>query len=769
MTAPTFETSKPLAHIDLGVTGMTCTSCSARVERKLNKLDGVQASVNFSTESASVEYDPETVDEDTLIQTVRNAGYDAFSLAPNKDANAGAGGAQPASAQEAIDAARDAEAEDLKHRLIISTLLSVPVLLISMIPALQFNNWQWAILTLATPVFFWGGAPFHKATVTNLRHGSFTMDTLVTMGTSAAYLWSLWALFIGNAGMPGMKMSMHLMPGNSTMDELYLESASVVISFLLLGRWFETRAKGQSSAALRALLAMGAKEATVLRDGKEVRIAADSLQVGDLFVVRPGEKIATDGIVAQGHSAVDESMITGESVPVEKGPEDPVTGATLNTSGKLVVRATRVGKETTLAHMAKLVTDAQARKAPVQKLVDKISQIFVPVVIAISVLAFLGHYFLSDDGLAPAFTAAVAVLIIACPCALGLATPTALLVGTGRGAQLGLLIKGPEILESTKKVDTIVMDKTGTVTTGVMTFAGVVTADETISQQEALRLAAAVEHSSEHPIAKAIVRGAGTQELPPVTDFENQAGLGVVGTVEGKRVRVGRPADVSELPDVLAQAFTQARATGATPVLLSVADVPRAVLTVADTPKESSAQAIAELKRLGLDPWLLTGDNPDAARHVARAVGIEESHVIAEVLPQDKVTQIMRLQEQGKTVAMVGDGVNDAAALAQADLGLAMGAGTDVAIEASDITLMNSDLLSAANAIRLSRKTLGTIKGNLFWAFIYNVLLVPVAALGLLNPMLAGIAMAFSSVFVVSNSLRLRSFTPITAAGGERR
>ncbi|WBT08252.1 heavy metal translocating P-type ATPase [Corynebacterium sp. SCR221107] len=769
MTAPTFETSKPLAHIDLGVTGMTCTSCSARVERKLNKLDGVQASVNFSTESASVEYDPETVDEDTLIQTVRNAGYDAFSLAPNKDANAGAGGAQPASAQEAIDAARDAEAEDLKHRLIISTLLSVPVLLISMIPALQFNNWQWAILTLATPVFFWGGAPFHKATVTNLRHGSFTMDTLVTMGTSAAYLWSLWALFIGNAGMPGMKMSMHLMPGNSTMDELYLESASVVISFLLLGRWFETRAKGQSSAALRTLLAMGAKEATVLRDGKEVRIAADSLQVGDLFVVRPGEKIATDGIVAQGHSAVDESMITGESVPVEKDPEDPVTGATLNTSGKLVVRATRVGKETTLAHMAKLVTDAQARKAPVQKLVDKISQIFVPVVIAISVLAFLGHYFLSDDGLAPAFTAAVAVLIIACPCALGLATPTALLVGTGRGAQLGLLIKGPEILESTKKVDTIVMDKTGTVTTGVMTFAGVVTADETISQQEALRLAAAVEHSSEHPIAKAIVRGAGTQELPPVTDFDNLAGLGVVGTVEGKRVRVGRPADVSELPDVLAQAFTQARATGATPVLLSVADAPRAVLTVADTPKESSAQAIAELKRLGLDPWLLTGDNPDAARHVARAVGIEESHVIAEVLPQDKVTQIMRLQEQGKTVAMVGDGVNDAAALAQADLGLAMGAGTDVAIEASDITLMNSDLLSAANAIRLSRKTLGTIKGNLFWAFIYNVLLVPVAALGLLNPMLAGIAMAFSSVFVVSNSLRLRSFTPIAAAGGERR
>lgn len=769
MTAPTFETSKPLAHIDLGVTGMTCTSCSARVERKLNKLDGVQASVNFSTESASVEYDPETVDEDTLIQTVRNAGYDAFSLARNKDANAGAGGAQPASAQEAIDAARDAEAEDLKHRLIISTLLSVPVLLISMIPALQFNNWQWAILTLATPVFFWGGAPFHKATVTNLRHGSFTMDTLVTMGTSAAYLWSLWALFIGNAGMPGMKMSMHLMPGNSTMDELYLESASVVISFLLLGRWFETRAKGQSSAALRTLLAMGAKEATVLRDGKEVRIAADSLQVGDLFVVRPGEKIATDGIVAQGHSAVDESMITGESVPVEKDPEDPVTGATLNTSGKLVVRATRVGKETTLAHIAKLVTDAQARKAPVQKLVDKISQIFVPVVIAISVLAFLGHYFLSDDGLAPAFTAAVAVLIIACPCALGLATPTALLVGTGRGAQLGLLIKGPEILESTKKVDTIVMDKTGTVTTGVMTFAGVVTADETISQQEALRLAAAVEHSSEHPIAKAIVRGAGTQELPPVTDFDNLAGLGVVGTVEGKRVRVGRPADVSELPDVLAQAFTQARATGATPVLLSVADAPRAVLTVADTPKESSAQAIAELKRLGLDPWLLTGDNPDAARHVARAVGIEESHVIAEVLPQDKVTQIMRLQEQGKTVAMVGDGVNDAAALAQADLGLAMGAGTDVAIEASDITLMNSDLLSAANAIRLSRKTLGTIKGNLFWAFIYNVLLVPVAALGLLNPMLAGIAMAFSSVFVVSNSLRLRSFTPIAAAGGERR
>lgn len=763
MTQPT----QNFVHIDLGVTGMTCTSCSARVERKLNKLDGVNASVNFATESASVEYDPATVDEDKLIGTVRAAGYDAFSLAAKKSDQQAVGVDKQESAQDQIDAAREAEAEDLKHRLIISTLLSLPVLLISMIPALQFTNWQWALLTLATPVYFWGGAPFHKATWANLKHGSFTMDTLVSMGTTAAYLWSLWALFIGNAGMPGMKMSMHLLPTESTMDELYLESASVVISFLLLGRWFETRAKGQSSAALRALLSMGAKEATLLRDGKETRVPADSLRVGDTFVVRPGEKIATDGVITEGQSAIDESMLTGESVPVEMVAGDKVTGATLNTSGRLIVKASRVGSDTTLAQMAKLVTDAQSRKAPVQKLVDKISQVFVPVVIAIAVLAFLGHYFIGGSGLAPAFTAAVAVLIIACPCALGLATPTALLVGTGRGAQLGLLIKGPEVLESTKKVDTIVMDKTGTVTTGIMSLVDVATggrsagADE-LSKKEALRLAAAVESASEHPIAKAIAKaGQAAGELPAVTDFENLAGLGVRGTVDGRQVRVGRP--TSELDGALKRAFDAARAQGATPVVLNIDDAPAAVITVADTPKETSAAAIKALRELGLEPWLLTGDNPDAARHVAAAVGIDPANVVAEVLPEDKVTQVMRLQQEGKKVAMVGDGVNDAAALAQADLGLAMGAGTDVAIEASDITLMNSDLLSAVNAIRLSRRTLGTIKGNLFWAFIYNVLLVPIAAFGLLNPMLAGIAMAFSSVFVVSNSLRLRGFKPYRA------
>ncbi|MGD7001651.1 heavy metal translocating P-type ATPase [Corynebacterium halotolerans] len=747
-----------LLQVDLGVTGMTCTSCSGRVERKLNKLDGVEATVNYATESATISYDPGKVDPDKLIDTVRGAGYDAFTMGSQDDEVTDQDPEESGSAgqPDQRETAREREAADLKHRLIISAILTVPVVLLSMVPALQFTNWQWAVLTMVTPIFFWGGAPFHKATLVNLRHGSFTMDTLVTLGTTAAYLWSLWALFIGNAGMPGMTMEMHLLPSNSTMDEIYLETAAVVISFLLLGRWFETRAKGQSSEALRKLLDMGAKDAAVLRDGAEVRVPVNQLKVGDVFVVRPGEKIAIDGVVTEGTSAVDESMLTGESVPVEVTTGSTVTGATMNTSGRLLVEVTRTGENTTLSQMAKLVTEAQGKKAPVQRLVDRISQIFVPTVIIIAVLTLLVHLFVVGAGLAPAFTAAVAVLIIACPCALGLATPTALLVGTGRGAQMGLLLKGPEVLESTKKVDTIVMDKTGTVTSGVMSVSQVTPAAG-FERSDVLVKAAAVEAASEHPIAQAIAReGARSTALPEVTDFANTAGRGVTGTVDGAVVTVGRPA--GELPAALQAAFTAAQNQGGTPVVVQIDGANAGVITVRDTVKPTSAEAVAGLKELGLTPWLLTGDNAGAAKAVAAEVGIDPANVIAEVMPDDKVTQIEKLQAQGRNVAMVGDGVNDAAALASAELGLAMGAGTDVAIEASDITLMNNDLRSAVDAIRLSRRTLGTIKGNLFWAFAYNVALIPVAAIGLLNPMLAGIAMAFSSVFVVSNSLRLRGF-----------
>ena len=781
-----------LIQLDLGVTGMTCTSCSNRVERKLNKLDGVDATVNFATESASVSYDPSKVDTGTLISTVQGAGYDAFAMAAQQDAPAptsagdgtgsdggtgsgangagsGAGGDAAASGQAQIDAARDAEASDLKKRTIISALITVPVVLVSMIPALQFTFWQWAVLTAVTPVYFWGGAPFHKATWANLRHGAFTMDTLVSLGTTAAYLWSLWALFLGNAGHEGMTMEMHLLPSHTTMDEIYLESVAVVITFLLLGRWFETRAKGQSSEALRTLLDMGAKDAAVIRDGAEVRVPISQLQVGDVFVTRPGEKIATDGEVTEGTSAVDESMLTGESVPVEVAAGDKVTGATISTSGRLLVRATRVGSDTTLSQMAKLVTDAQSKKAPVQRLVDRISQYFVPIVVIVAIATLIIHI-ATGSGVAPAFTAAVAVLIIACPCALGLATPTALLVGTGRGAQLGLLIKGPEVLESTRKVDTVVMDKTGTVTSGVMSVNDV--SAGSYATGDVLVLAAAVESGSEHPIAQAIVRAAREElensaentgrdtardaALPQVSDFTTTAGRGVSGTVDGRTVTVGRPG--ADLPSGLQDAFDSAQQSGGTPVVVEVDGSPAGVITVRDTVKESSAAAVAELKEMGLTPWLLTGDNAGAAKAVAAEVGIAAENVIAGVMPDDKVAEVERLQGEGRRVAMVGDGVNDAAALATADLGLAMGAGTDVAIEASDITLMNDDLRSAGDAIQLSRRTLGTIRGNLFWAFAYNVALIPVAAIGLLNPMLAGVAMAFSSVFVVSNSLRLRRF-----------
>ncbi|WP_313504703.1 heavy metal translocating P-type ATPase [Corynebacterium variabile] len=756
-----------LVQLDLGVTGMTCTSCSARIERKLNRMDGVDATVNFATESAKVDYDPAKTDPGAVIQTVRNTGYDAFTMADTSadesdtgtdDGDAASSPKDDVVGQARVDAARDAEAADLLHRTILSAILAFPVVLVSMVPALQFDNWQWAALTLISPVYFWGGAPFHRATLVNLKHFSFTMDTLVSLGTTAAYLWSLWALFLGNAGMTGMTMEMHLFrPGDTHgMDEIYLESVGVVIVFLLLGRWFETRAKGRSSEALRALLDMGAKDAAVLRDGAEVRVPANQVMVGDTVVVRPGEKIAADGEVSDGTSAVDESMLTGESVPVEVMVGSRVTGATVNTSGRLLVKVTRTGEDSTLAQMAKLVSDAQATKAPVQRLVDRISQVFVPVVMVIAVITLIAHLATGAE-VTNAFTAAVAVLIIACPCALGLATPTALLVGTGRGAQLGLLIKGPEVLESTRRVDTVVMDKTGTVTTGVMAVTGVTGSG--ITDADTLRLAAAVESGSEHPIAKAIVTAAAEQgTVPEVTDFASTAGHGVTGTVEGRTVEVGRPASADDLPRDLRESFTGAQDDGATPVLVTVDGEPAGVVTVRDTVKEDSAAAVADFRELGLTPYLLTGDNVGAATVVAAEVGIDPDHVIAGVRPEQKVSTISSLQDAGRNVAMVGDGVNDAAALATADLGLAMGAGTDVAIEASDITLMNNDLRSAVDAVRLSRKTLRTIHGNLFWAFSYNVALIPVAAFGLLNPMLAGVAMAFSSVFVVSNSLRLRGF-----------
>ncbi|MFW9043026.1 heavy metal translocating P-type ATPase [Corynebacterium striatum] len=739
-----------LVHLDLGVSGMTCTSCSSRVERKLNKVDGVEATVNFATESASIEYDPSTSTPDSLIEVVRGAGYDAFALTEEQEADS-------EETANPVDEARAQEAKDLLRRTIVSAAISTPIMVVSMLPALQFTNWQWAAAILATTVYIFGGAPFHKATWTNLKHGSFTMDTLITMGTTAAYFWSLYAMFFGHAGHPGMKMHMELVSNNAEMDHIYLESVGMVITFLLLGRWFEVKAKGQSSEALRTLLGMGAKDATLLVDGAEKRVPIKDLKVGDVFVVRPGEKIATDGVVNAGASAVDESMLTGESVPVEVKEGDHVTGATINSSGRLEVRATKVGADTTLAQMAKLVTEAQASKAPVQRLVDKIAQVFVPIVIAISVLTLIAHLIIGGTAAtAPAFVAAVAVLIIACPCAMGLATPTAILVGTGRGAQLGLLIKGPEILESTKQVDTIVMDKTGTITEGKMSVADVHAAQT--SDQDAtqvLKLAAAVEAGSEHPIAKAIVHAA--SDVTPASDFVSVTGRGVEGTVEGQRIRVGR---VEGELGSLSEAFRAAEAEGGTPVAVYAADALIGIIDVRDTVKESSAAAVAQLKELGLVPHLLTGDNESAAQAVAQAVGIDPENVTAGVLPEEKVDVVKQLQSSGCNVAMVGDGVNDAAALAQADLGLAMGAGTDVAIEASDITLMNDDLRSAADAIRLSRRTLRIIKGNLFWAFAYNVILIPVAAIGLLNPLFAGIAMAFSSVFVVSNSLRLRTFQP---------
>jgi Cu+-exporting ATPase len=765
-------TPAPAPHeIELAIGGMTCASCANRIERKLNKLDGVTASVNYATEKAKIRYTA-GIEPTVLVEAVEQAGYRA--TLPQPRTPTGDAGSRPVHADQAD---QDAEGRELRRRLIVSTVLTVPVVAMAMIPPLQFTYWQWLSLTLAAPVVVWGALPFHRAAWTNLRHGTTTMDTLISMGTLAALGWSLYALFFGTAGEPGMRHAFEFtiarMDGASS---IYLEAAAGVTTFILAGRYLEARSKRRAGAALRALLELGAKEVTALRHGREQRISVDELVVGDDFVVRPGEKVATDGTVVAGTSAVDASMVTGESAPVEVGPGDAVVGATVNAGGRLVVRATRVGSDTHLAQMARLVEEAQNGKAQAQRLADRISGVFVPVVIAVAVATF-GVWAVVGDGIGAAFTAAVAVLIIACPCALGLATPTALMVGTGRGAQLGILIRGPEVLESTRKVDTIVLDKTGTVTTGQMALVDVIAVDGTDDQQM-LRLAGAVEHASEHPVARAIAAGAADRvgALPPVEDFGAVEGLGVRGVVvDGARSRavlVGRPAllarHAQDLPPDLESAITLAAGQGRTAVAVGWDGRARGVLVVADAIRPSSAEAIAELRSLGLTPVLLTGDNATVARSVAQAVGIDPGpdSVIAEVLPAEKVAVVKRLQGQGRVVAMVGDGVNDAAALAQSDLGLAMGTGTDAAIQASDLTLVRGDLRAAADAIRLSRRTLATIKGNLFWAFAYNVAAIPLAAAGLLNPMLAGAAMACSSVFVVSNSLRLRRFTTARRAAG---
>ncbi|KUL44133.1 heavy metal translocating P-type ATPase [Streptomyces regalis] len=746
----TTTASQPTTEVELAIGGMTCASCAARIEKKLNRMDGVNATVNYATEKAKVSYGSDVSVQD-LIATVEATGYTAEEPAPPvRDAT------------ESRD--EDDGLRPLRQRLVTAVTLAVPVIAMAMIPALQFEYWQWLSLTLAAPVVTYAAWPFHRAAFTNLRHGAATMDTLISVGTSAAFLWSLWALFLGTAGEPGMTHPFELTISRSDgAGNIYLEAAAGVTAFILAGRYFEARSKRKAGAALKALLELGAKDVTVLRaNGTEQTVPVTELKVGDRFLVRPGEKIATDGTVVEGSSAVDASMLTGESVPVEVAQGDPVTGATINAGGRLVVEATRVGADTQLARMAKLVEDAQNGKAAAQRLADRISAVFVPIVIALA-LGTLGFWLGNGAGPAAAFTAAVAVLIIACPCALGLATPTALMVGTGRGAQLGILIKGPEVVESTRKVDTIVLDKTGTVTTGRMTLLAVHTTDDT-DEAEVLRLAGALEHSSEHPIARAVADGALEKlgSLPTPEDFANVPGLGVQGVVDGHAVLVGRErllADwAMELPEELRQAKSEAEASGRTAIAVAWDGEARAVLEVADAVKETSPEAIRRLRTLGLTPILLTGDNKAVAHAVAREVGIAPEDVIAEVLPQDKAEVVKRLQGEGRSVAMVGDGVNDAAALAQADLGLAMGTGTDAAIEAGDLTLVRGDLRAAADAIRLARRTLGTIRSNLFWAFAYNVAALPLAAAGLLNPMIAGAAMAFSSVFVVANSLRLRSF-----------
>jgi len=728
------STPLPLEHLDLELTGMTCAACANRIEKKLNRLDGVTATVNYATEKANVSFAAGAVSAEALIATVESIGYGAALPAP-------AGDDRP-------DAAA-ARLQELRRRLVVAIALGLPVLLLSMVPALQFRGWQWVALVLATPVAAWSAWPFHVTAWKNLRQAEASMDTLVSVGVLASYGWSLYALIATSAGDLGATMPMSLVPQRGDSHHLYFEVASTTVALILAGRWFEARAKRRAGGALRALLALGADEACVLQpDGTELVVPAGQLRVGQRFVVRPGERIATDGVVEEGASAVDMSLVTGESVPVEVAAGSPVTGATINTNGRLVVRATRVGADTALAQMARLVEAAQSGKAPVQRLADRVAGVFVPVVITLAA-ATLGYWMARTDSLAQAMAPAVAVLIIACPCALGLATPTALLVGTGRGAQMGILIKGPEILESTRRVDTIVLDKTGTVTTGVMEVEQVHPAAD-VTDDELLALAAAVERGSEHPIAAAIVRAAAHLTLPAANAFVAHAGVGAQAVVDGSVVHVGRaeahqvPAAASQLTVVAVQREGQLLGT----------------IAVADAVKPTSRAAISRLRDLGLRPILLTGDNAATAATVGAEVGIEPADVIAGVLPAGKVAEVQRLQAEGRVVAMVGDGVNDAAALAAADLGIAMGSGTDVAIEASDLTLVRADLHAAADAIRLSRRTLGVIKGNLFWAFAYNVAALPLAMSWRLSPVVASAAMAFSSVFVVSNSLRLRRFRP---------
>lgn len=747
-------TSDQRQSIELDLQGMTCASCAARIEKKLNKVDGVRANVNYATEKVHLLAPPEvTVPE--LITVVEKAGYGASVPVPD---------APP------VDHARD-----LKLRMIRSFVWAIPVVLMAMVPPLQVAGWQWFSWILATPVVFWCGWPFHKAAFVNARHGTATMDTLVSLGTLASYFYSVYSLFFSYAGYIPYKHSFELHLGHqSPAGNIYFESAVVIISFLLLGRWIEARSRQEAGAALRSLLEMGAKDVRVLRDGQEVLEPIELLTEGDVFVVRPGEKVATDGIVVEGASSVDNSMVTGESVPVEVGVDDPVIGATMNTDGRLLVRATAVGRDTQLAQISRLVEEAQTGKAQAQRLADKISGIFVPIVLVIALACFVGYFLVMKTGIAFAFTTAVAVLIIACPCALGLATPVALLAGTGRGAQLGIVIRGPQTLESARRVGTVIMDKTGTITSGEMNVAEVVTA-EGVDRQELVRIAGALEGHSEHPIAQAIARhgmeqGDGTVDGPAtVTDFTNQPGRGVRGTVGGHLALAGNPALMAEngieVPAGLSAAVDDGSALGRTVILVAWDGRARGAIAVSDTIKPTSKQAIAELKRMGLRTVMLTGDNERAARAMADGLQIDEVH--AGVLPQDKVRVVEAAQADSSSrqnqVAMVGDGVNDAAALTRADLGIAMGSGTDAAIAASDVTLMRPDLMLAVDSIRLSRKTLATIKSNLFWAFFYNVVAIPFAAAGYMNPMFAGVAMAFSSVFVVLNSLRLRAFRPLAA------